>query len=230
MTTRRSPWPIWSRNGHCRRLEAPHPRHPGAVGGIGAGAMVRAARAGANCGWSIRSTAPANSSSATANSPSTSRWSSITSRCWASSRRRPQASVLGRCRRRGVQPAAGGAAQIQVAAPAPQPLRVVGSRSHVSAETAAYLERLGPHDHDRHRQLAEILPAWPKVRPISILASGRRRNGIRRPARRCSRRPAAMSLVSTATACATTAAKASSTAISSPSATPRCCRRPGIRR
>ena len=36
------------------------------------------------------------------------------------------------------------AAPIRVAPPA-DPLRVVGSRSHASAETAAYLDRLGPH-------------------------------------------------------------------------------------
>jgi 3'(2'), 5'-bisphosphate nucleotidase len=39
-----------------------------------------------------------------------------------------------------------GAAQIPIQVSAPQnPLRVVGSRSHASAETAAYLTRLGPH-------------------------------------------------------------------------------------
>jgi 3'(2'), 5'-bisphosphate nucleotidase len=39
-----------------------------------------------------------------------------------------------------------GAAQIPIHVSAPQnPLRVVGSRSHASAETAAYLTRLGPH-------------------------------------------------------------------------------------
>jgi 3'(2'), 5'-bisphosphate nucleotidase len=39
-----------------------------------------------------------------------------------------------------------GAAQIPIHASVPQnPLRVVGSRSHASAETAAYLTRLGPH-------------------------------------------------------------------------------------
>jgi 3'(2'), 5'-bisphosphate nucleotidase len=39
-----------------------------------------------------------------------------------------------------------GAAQIPIQVSAPQqPLRVVGSRSHASAETAAYLEGLGPH-------------------------------------------------------------------------------------
>src|ERR1700722_15786931 len=39
-----------------------------------------------------------------------------------------------------------GAAQIPIQVSAPQqPLRVVGSRSHASAETAAYLRGLGPH-------------------------------------------------------------------------------------
>jgi 3'(2'), 5'-bisphosphate nucleotidase len=39
-----------------------------------------------------------------------------------------------------------GAAQIPIQVSAPQnPLRVVGSRSHASTETAAYLTRLGPH-------------------------------------------------------------------------------------
>jgi 3'(2'), 5'-bisphosphate nucleotidase len=39
-----------------------------------------------------------------------------------------------------------GAAQIRIhVSAAQQPLRVVGSRSHASAETAAYLEGLGPH-------------------------------------------------------------------------------------
>jgi 3'(2'), 5'-bisphosphate nucleotidase len=39
-----------------------------------------------------------------------------------------------------------GEAQIPIHVSAPQkPLRVVGSRSHASAETAAYLTRLGPH-------------------------------------------------------------------------------------
>jgi 3'(2'), 5'-bisphosphate nucleotidase len=39
-----------------------------------------------------------------------------------------------------------GAAQIPIQVSAPQqPLRVVGSRSHASAATAAYLEGLGPH-------------------------------------------------------------------------------------
>src|SRR5271166_4437801 len=40
---------------------------------------------------------------------------------------------------------AGGAATAIHVAPTAQPLRVVGSRSHASAETAAYLERVGPH-------------------------------------------------------------------------------------
>ena len=47
---------------------------------------------------------------------------------------------IGAFRRRGAQaPSA-----IQVA-PIGQPLRVVGSRSHASAETAAFLQRVGPH-------------------------------------------------------------------------------------
>src|ERR1700730_6593526 len=39
-----------------------------------------------------------------------------------------------------------GGAQVPIQVSAPQnPLRVVGSRSHASAETASYLARLGPH-------------------------------------------------------------------------------------
>ncbi len=92
---------------HHRGAETADPGHSNPVRGIGAGARGANAGGGANCGWSIRSTARANSSSATGNSPSTSRWSASTSPCSGWCPRPRRGCCIGARRARGLQPSRG---------------------------------------------------------------------------------------------------------------------------
>ena len=147
---------------------------------------------GASCGSSTRSTAPANSSNATASSRSTSRSSSSTSRCSDSSRSRRRVSSTSEPPDRGAhrQLADGSRSQNPASRRRQLPLRVVGSRSHTSPQTAAYLARLPPHEFHGRRQRAEILSAGGgQRRALSALRTHlgmghRRRAGAARGGRR----------------------------------------------
>ena len=176
--------------------------------------------------WSIRSTAPRNSSTAAATSPSTSRWcATACPRSASSTRRCSRRFFSGRARqgRRVIELDSDGRRHRRASAsrcvPASPPLTIVASRSHRTPETDRFIaEHRGGRDRVG-RLVAEILPAGRAARPISIRASAAPWNGTRRPATRCCARPAASTVTLDGSAAASTASATRPTTAISPTRT-----------
>ncbi len=103
-----------------------------------------------------------------------------------------------------------GPVPIRVATPAAttgQRLRVLASKSHLNAETQAFLRQLGPHE--LLRAVRSSSAALPKAVPTSTRAWAPPANGTPPPPRPCWRQPAAACLSSTGSRCATASRRCS---------------------